>query len=81
MAKAKAQDLTTGANWLRAALEGYGDDDCVEIQEAVERCIAFLDDEADRREARSDLAAQKRAYAQAHGIKISQVRVSKRAVA
>ena len=79
--KAKAQDLITGANWLRAALEDYVDDDCLDIQAEVERCIAFLDDEVERREARSDLAAQKRAYAQAHGIKISQVRVSKKAVA
>ena len=79
--KASAQDLIVGANWLRAALEGYGDDDNMDIQDAVERCIAYFDQEVERREARSELAAAKREYAAAHGIKVSQVRVSKKAVA
>jgi len=75
--KAKAQDLITGANWLRAALEGYGDDDCLDIQAAVERCIAFLDNEVERREAMSELASQKRRYAAENGLKFSQVRAVK----
>ena len=87
MSKANAQDLIVGANWLRAELEDFNCNDLLEadelshIREAVERCIAFLDDEVERREARSELAAAKREYAAAHGIKVSQVRVSKKAAA
>jgi hypothetical protein len=76
--KASAQDLIVGANWLRSALEGYNEGEFDDIQASVELCIAYLDAEIERREARSELAARKRAYAVEHGLKVSQVRVSKK---
>jgi hypothetical protein len=74
--KATAQDLWAGAHWLECALDDYADDEASqEIAEGIGRCIEYLRAESDRREARAALAAAKREYAAAHGIKVSQVKV------
>ena len=76
--KASAQDLIVGASWLRAELETLNEDIVLEdLIKAVERCIAFLDNEVERREAMSELASQKRRYAAENGLKPSQVRAVK----
>ena len=87
--KATAQDLWVGAKWLEWALDDYFSSATFDVQDdhdakrvkQVQRCIEYLKAESDRREKRTALAAAKREYAAAHGIKVSQVRVGKKAVA
>ena len=66
-------DLWRGLEWI--ALYDAGDD--AELAQSLANVVAFLSIAADTKEKRESLAKAKKAYAKAHGIKVSQVRVKK----
>ena len=66
-------DLWIALEWL--ALYDAGDD--LEVAQSLANVVAFLSIAADAKENREILVEEKREYAKAHGIKVSQVRLKK----
>ena len=70
-----ATDLTSAAEWLAL----YACDENLEIAQTFANVIAFLELNAESKQKRSNLAQLKREYAAEKGIKVSQVRLQKKA--
>ena len=66
-------DLWRALEWI--ALYDAGDD--VELAQSLANVLAFLSFAADSKEKRQIIAKAKKQYAEAHGIKVSQVRMKK----
>jgi hypothetical protein len=66
-------DLWRALEWLAL----YDAGDSVEIAQSLANVVAFLSFAADTKEKREILAKAKKQYAEAHGIKVSQVRLKK----
>jgi hypothetical protein len=66
-------DLWRALEWI--ALYDAGDD--AELAQSLANVVAFLSFAADSKEKRQIVAKAKKQYAEAHGIKVSQVRLKK----
>jgi hypothetical protein len=66
-------DLWRALEWI--ALYDAGDD--AELAQSLSNVVAFLSFAADSKEKRQIVAKAKKQYAEAHGIKVSQVRLKK----
>jgi hypothetical protein len=71
--KASTYDMATALEWLLT----YCDEETDDNVQAIANVIGMLEQTIAQREKASALAAAKRNYAKANGIKYSQVRVSK----
>jgi hypothetical protein len=67
-------DLQRALEWI--ALYDVGDD--VEVAQSFSNVVAFLSFTAESKEKRNILAKAKKQYAEAHGIKVSQVRLKRK---
>ena len=78
MSKLTIEDLNYAANFIEMAISESYDSEFPESVASIKRVVAFLDKEREKRELAQKEYAMKKAYAEEHGVPISQVRIVKK---